>query len=85
MNPKTLKRKLLIISHILVTVCLLFSWVQAESASYGIQTALVRNNTVQDASEVASNVLKVANYTGKPVHFHLDYSLPAGWQLLGGH
>lgn len=85
MNPKSLKRKLLIISHILVTVCMLFSWVQAESASYGIQTALVRNNTVQDASEVASNVLKVANYTGKPVHFHLDYSLPAGWQLLGGH
>ncbi|MFN8144719.1 MAG: hypothetical protein U0073_09890 [Bacteroidia bacterium] len=76
-------RKLFSARHIFVAGAMLLFSLQAKSASYGIQTSLVRNNTIQDASEVASNVLKIANYTGKPVRFHLDYSLPAGWQLLG--
>ncbi|HRH66581.1 MAG TPA: hypothetical protein PLU53_09820 [Bacteroidia bacterium] len=83
MHIKALIRKLLSLSHLWVTAGLLFCWVKAGAASYGIQTALVRNNTVQEASEVASNVLKVANFTGRPVSFHLDFSLPAGWELLG--
>ncbi|MBL0066050.1 MAG: hypothetical protein IPP38_13770 [Bacteroidetes bacterium] len=85
MSSKSIIQKMLIFSHVLLTVGMLISWAEAKSASYGIDATLLRNNTVQDASEVASNVLKVANYTGRPVRFHMDYSLPAGWELLGSH
>lgn len=62
---------------------LFFQTLEVQASGIGIQSSFVRNNTSQQATEVASNVLKVANYTGKPLTFHLEFSLPAQWFLLG--
>ncbi len=37
------------------------------AANVGVQAAFVKNNTIQDASEVAANVLRIVNYTNKKV------------------
>ena len=49
----------------------------------GVNVNFSRNNTAVESSEVASNVLGVKNNTGKSVRFHLNYSIPAGWVILG--
>ncbi len=55
----------------------------ASNRSYGIIPEFVKNNTSHEVSEVASNVLRVSNNTGKSVSFHLRFSIPPSWQLLG--
>jgi hypothetical protein len=52
------------------------------SRPYGIVPEFVKNNTSHQVSEVASNVLRVVNNTGKSVSFHLRFSIPSSWQLL---
>ena len=49
---------------------------------YGIMSEFVKNNTTHEVSEVASNVLRIVNNTGKSVSFYLRFSIPTGWQLL---
>ena len=53
------------------------------AANVGVQAAFVKNNTIQDASEVAANVLRIVNYTNKKVRFGVSVGLPAGWITLG--
>lgn len=55
----------------------------ARAAQYGIQADFVRNNTEQEVTEVASNVLRIKNYTGHVARFHLAWSVPAGWMMMG--
>lgn len=49
---------------------------------FGIVSEFVKNNTEQNVSEVASNVLRVSNCTKKTVRFHLRFSIPMGWQMM---
>lgn len=48
---------------------------------YGIIPQFLKNNTTHLVSEVASNVLRVTNNTGKTVSFHLRFAIPQNWQL----
>lgn len=62
----------------------LFSCVSTTYAgSYGIQASFVHNNTKQNVDEVANNTLRISNHTGAPVRFHVNFSLPGGWEVLG--
>lgn len=54
-----------------------------DAASLGIQASFVKNNTKQDVNEVANNTLRIRNYSNAVVRFHVNFSLPAGWQYLG--
>lgn len=55
----------------------------ASTSSFGFDVGFIRNNTSLLSSEVASNVFQLKNNTGKTVRFHLNYSIPAGWTILG--
>jgi hypothetical protein len=56
---------------------------QSFSASYGVQATFTKNNSEQEATEVASNVLRVNNFGNKTVRFRVVYSVPTGWEILG--
>ena len=49
----------------------------------GVKSDFLKNNTAVESNEVASNVLRIKNNTGKSVRFHLNYSIPSGWVILG--
>lgn len=53
------------------------------AGSYGVQAAFVHSSTKQSVEEVANNTLRVINKSGAPVRFHVNFSLPGGWELLG--
>ncbi len=55
----------------------------ASGAQFGIEADFIKNNTILEANQVASNVFKLKNFTGKKVRFHLNFSVPAGWTVLG--
>lgn len=65
---------------LLSAVC---SNVNAAVNTYGMKAGFVRNSTLIETSDVASNLFRVNNNTGKTVRFHLNYSLPSGWSVLG--
>jgi hypothetical protein len=54
-----------------------------DAAPFGVQATFVHNNTKQDVNEVANNTLKVRNYSSSIVRFHVNFSLPSGWEFLG--
>ena len=54
----------------------------AMNKRYGISSEFIKNNTEQNVSEVASNVLRITNYTSKTVSFHLRFSIPMNWLML---
>jgi len=55
---------------------------RADAVVTGIEANFVRNNTVLEDKEIASNVFGVKNHTGKSVRFRLKLSVPAGWNIL---
>lgn len=55
----------------------------ADAANFGIQAEFVRNNSEVEVTEVASNVLRIRNYTGRKSRFTLAWSIPAGWSMMG--
>lgn len=55
----------------------------ANGSQYGVEASFIRNNTSNAISEVASNVFQLKNNSSKLLSFKLNYSLPAGWSLLG--
>ena len=55
----------------------------ASTSPLGIEADFLRNNTSLISNEVASNVFHLKNNTGRSVRFHLNYSIPAGWSILG--
>ena len=55
----------------------------ASNSSLGLEASFVRNNTSLISNEVANNVYHLKNNTGRKVRFHLNYSIPSGWSLLG--
>jgi len=42
----------------------------------------VKNSTIGSVNEVASNVLRIVNTTGRRSIFNLDFAYPAGWTTL---
>ncbi len=66
---------------ILVLACLIKQ--DAKAVIPGIQAEFLKNSTTLSPSELASNVMKVKNNTGKSVRFHMEFSLPGGWEVLG--
>lgn len=68
----------------LVTVIALLSCVSTSYAgSFGVQAAFVHNNTKQSVDQVANNTLRIINNAPTPVRFHVNFSLPSGWEYLG--
>ena len=55
----------------------------AANSPFGIEADFIRNNSVIISNEVASNVFHLKNNTQKSVRIHLNYSVPAGWSVLG--
>ncbi|MBK8585589.1 MAG: hypothetical protein IPN88_09245 [Bacteroidetes bacterium] len=67
-----------------VVVLALLSCVRtAYAGSYGIQASFVHNNTKQSVDQVANNTLRVVNNGSTTVRFHVNFSLPSGWEYLG--
>ena len=70
---------------IALVLCSLLTAAQSKdynnSKPYGILPEFVRNNTTHHVSEVASNVLRVINNTGKNVSFRTRFSIPMNWYL----
>ncbi|MBK7573639.1 MAG: hypothetical protein IPI10_19335 [Bacteroidetes bacterium] len=44
---------------------------------------VVHNNTKQSVDQVANNTLRVVNNGSTTVRFHVNFSLPSGWEYLG--
>ncbi|MBL0104595.1 MAG: hypothetical protein IPP51_13050 [Bacteroidetes bacterium] len=55
----------------------------ALAGNFGIQAAFVHTSTTQQPTEVASNTLRVKNFTNSTVRFKVNFSLPGGWSFLG--
>jgi hypothetical protein len=68
---------------LIIVLIAVFSGSESHAAFGGIDAVFVRNNTVIGKNEVASNVFRLKNNTGKTVRFHLNFSAPAGWTVLG--
>lgn len=73
--------------YLRLIVLIIFSLCESVIKSYagpsGIVASFVHANTSQEASEVANNTLRVKNLTNSTVRFHVNFSMPAGWQFLG--
>lgn len=68
----------------LIVVLMLLSCVSSTYAgSFGVQASFVHNNTKQSVDQVANNTLRVINNGSTPVRFHVNFSLPSGWEYLG--
>jgi hypothetical protein len=83
---KTTKTDLLRLHVIIVCIVIqsLLTGIPTVYASqFGIDAAFLNNNSSITPNEVASNVFQLKNNTAKSVGFHLNYSTPAGWQILG--
>lgn len=79
----SLFRQISRIVSILVLVCSAGANTVRASPKVGVQASFVKSNSLQDASEVAANVLRIANYTNRKVRFSVAVALPAGWNALG--
>ena len=55
----------------------------ASTSSFGFDVGFIRNNTSLLSSDVATNVFHIKNNTGRTARFQLNYSVPAGWVILG--
>ena len=55
----------------------------AQGGVSGVQADFLKNTTSLSQNEIASNVMRVKNNTNKSVKFHVELSLPAGWNSLG--
>ncbi|MCC7232779.1 MAG: hypothetical protein IT242_07545 [Bacteroidia bacterium] len=79
-----ISRKFLSGSGKLIFISLILAFQTSSAVTpVGIQAEFVKNNTVQNSGEVASNVLRIVNYTSMPSDFLLLYSVPANWEILG--
>ncbi len=69
-----------------VALCLIFCTLnifgQSRPTSNGFTLQFLKGSTDGSVDQVASNVVKVVNNTGRTVVFNLEYAYPAGWRIM---